>query len=337
MKRGLLTDDIIAGVKRDNCFDFLRYLFALSLIIAHFCTLTDQDPFWFITGGMRVKAFFTITGFLVSYSFLRRQGDIRSYAVKRLARIVPAYVCCIAFCLLLGWWVTDLSTYEFFHSIQTLKYVACNLLMMNWIEPELPGVFQDNAWPQMDGSLWSMKQEMLFYALVPMVLWVLAKMRNRGWIWVVVATGMLIHNAVAVQIQYFMFFFTGMTLLLYFDLVVRHIKWLLPIAIVLSVPVYVVEVPYLTDICQMLDPLVFGIIIIGLAYSCRPLNVFRRFDNVTYGMYLYHFPIIQLLIYYGVKDYDIRLCFVLTLVLTSILACMSWYLIEKPLINRYRK
>ena len=32
-------------MRKGNCFDFLRYVFAFSLIIAHFCTLTGNEQF----------------------------------------------------------------------------------------------------------------------------------------------------------------------------------------------------------------------------------------------------------------------------------------------------
>ena len=59
--KDLISQETTERVKRDNCFDFLRYFFAFSLILVHFCTLTNQEQFWFITGQMRVKAFFTIS------------------------------------------------------------------------------------------------------------------------------------------------------------------------------------------------------------------------------------------------------------------------------------
>ena len=48
--KDLISQETTERVKRDNCFDFLRYFFAFSLILVHFCTLTNQEQFWFITG-----------------------------------------------------------------------------------------------------------------------------------------------------------------------------------------------------------------------------------------------------------------------------------------------
>ena len=67
MNQSLLNDNIITEVRKDNCIDFLRYFFATFLIISHFCTLTETaNSDTQLTGGMRVKAFFVITGFLVT-------------------------------------------------------------------------------------------------------------------------------------------------------------------------------------------------------------------------------------------------------------------------------
>lgn len=113
MNQSLLNDNIITEVRKDNCIDFLRYFFATFLIISHFCTLTETaNSATQLTGGMRVKAFFVITGFLVTYSFVRGGYNLHVYARKRIARIVPAYIVAIALCVVLG-------------ACMTLMVVAC--------------------------------------------------------------------------------------------------------------------------------------------------------------------------------------------------------------------
>ena len=317
----LLNENIKYEIRKDNCFDFLRYLFAFSLILAHFCTLTGIEQFWFITGSMRVKAFFTITGFLVTYSFLRRDCDISSYAKKRFARIIPAYIITIIFCMLLGCWVTSLSTKDFWSSEQTWKYFFSNILMLNWLEPELPNTFQGNLWPQMDGSLWSMKQEVLFYIIVPFLTYFMQKV-GKKWICIPLITLCITtYPFINVQTQYFTFFIGGMTTMLFFDVFNKYFRFLFPLSII-------------AFFFSMFETLAFPILLIAVAYNCKPLNFFRKYDNITYGLYLYHFPIIQLLIHYGVAEYNLFLCFILTIIVTSILATISWFYIEKPLMKK---
>lgn len=317
----LLNENIINEIRKDNCFDFLRYLFAFSLILAHFCTLTETEQFWFITGSMRVKAFFTITGFLVTYSFLRRDCNILSYAKKRFARIIPAYIITIIFCMLTGWYITSLSFGDFWTSKQTWTYFFSNIFMLNWIEPELPNTFQANPWPQMNGSLWSMKQEVLFYFMVPFLIWGMKKYGKKIICISAILLCLIIYPYVNIQTQYFTFFIGGMTLMLFFDIFNKYFTYLF-ITSLIAFTFYVCE------------SLAFPIILIGIAYHCKPFNIFRKFDNITYGLFLYHFPVIQLLIHYGVAEYNLTLCFLLTLITTSILATLSWFYIEKPLMNK---
>jgi len=59
----LISDKNNQLLKAPNNFDFIRYFFAFSLVIVHFCTLMGIDQFWVISGGLRVKVFFIMSGF----------------------------------------------------------------------------------------------------------------------------------------------------------------------------------------------------------------------------------------------------------------------------------
>lgn len=319
----LLNENITSGIRKENCFNFLRFFFALTLILSHFCTLTEHDQLLPITGSTSVKAFFTISGFLVTYSYIRRDYNLVSYAKRRFARIMPAYAITILFCILIGWMITSLNTVEFFSSKQTLRYFLANITMLNWLEPELPNTFQNNPWPQMDGSLWVMKQEVLFYIFVPFFIY-LANKTGKKWICLPILTlFIIIYPFVNDQTRYFSYFIGGMSLMFYFDLFNKYFIY-----------IFVLSIIAVTVIGGFLDTLAFPIILIGIAYHCKPFNIFRKLDNITYGLFLYHFPIIQLLIHYGVAEYNLTLCFLLTIMATSILATLSWFYIEKPLMNK---
>ena len=317
----LLNEYITREIRKENCFDFLRFFFATILIISHFCVLTGNDQLLPLDGGTAVKAFFTITGFLVTYSFLRRDYDIVSYAKKRFVRIIPAYIVTIFFCMFIGWVVTSLSTEDYFSSAQTWKYFLVNIMMLNWLEPELPYTFQANPLPQMDGSLWVMKQEVLFYILIPFLIFLIKK-AGKKWVCIpLVLVCFLIYPHVNVQTQLFTFFIGGMTLMLFFDLYNKYFNYLFSISI-------------FALLFSVLETLTFPMMLVGIAYHCKPLNIFRKIDNITYGLFLYHFPVIQTLVHYGIAEYSLTLCFILTFIITSILATLSWFCIEKPLMNK---
>lgn len=71
-----------------------------------------------------------------------------------------------------------------------------------------------------------------------------------------------------------------------------------------------------------------------LAYNLKYLNFLRKYDNISYGMYLYHFPIIQVIIYYKIPQYNIYLAFFIAFMLTIVISALSWRFIEKPIIEK---
>lgn len=331
-----LDENIVREVRKSNCFDFLRYLFAFSLIISHYSTLTGTPQLWFITGSMRVKAFFCITGFLVTYSFLRRGCDIRSYAVKRFVRIVPAYVVTILFCLALGCCVTTLPFADFVAHPQTFAYGIANLLMLNWLQPCLPGVFEANVMSAVNGSLWTMKVETAFYVLVPVLVWFAARAGRASLTLTLMTASVAAYNVLPVQLQYFTFFFGGMTILLFYDRFCRHSTILMILATLCETLLYTDLFPHIHPLLQAAEPLTFPCMLIYMAYHLPMLNLIRRYDNITYGLFLYHFPVAQVFVSYGWAAEHFWLSFAAVTLVTSLLAMLSWRLIEQPLINRYK-
>ena len=66
------------------------------------------------------------------------------------------------------------------------------------------------------------------------------------------------------------------------------------------------------------------------------LNFIRRYDNTTYGLFLYHFPVAQVFVSYGMAAEHFWLSLSAVTLVTSLLAMLSWRLLEQPLINRYK-
>ncbi|MCM1079892.1 MAG: acyltransferase [Bacteroidales bacterium] len=339
----LLDNETAQRVRHDNCFDFLRYFFAFSLVIVHFCTLTGTEQFWFVTGGTRVKAFFIITGFLVIYSYIRT-GNIRKYAEKRIRRIMPAYVTTILLSFLIGLLFTSMPVADYLTSSQTYKYLIANLCFLNYMQPDLPGLFTDNVYHAVNGSLWTMKVEVLFYVTVPFFMYFLRRYNKLAVLLIVICSSMAytdifnwlydhtdnpIYHTLSHQLGgQLVYFYSGTLLLFYFRTLCRYIKIVFPISAVLYLLCPVFEWLY------YLQPMAFACIIIGMAYHCKFLNFLQKYDNISYGIYLYHFPVIQLAVQYRLHEINIYLAFAVTFCATLILAALSWKYIEKPLMRK---
>ena len=84
-------------------------------------------------------------------------------------------------------------------------------------------------------------------------------------------------------------------------------------------------------------PAAFGTMVIISAYSLPFLNNFGKYGDFTYGLYIYHFPIIQLFRQYNLfeKYNPIVMAFIVILI-TCFFAVFSWFLIEKRFLDRYK-
>lgn len=249
-EKELLGSNLIAQVKEANNFDFIRFFLAYSVMFNHFSTLTDTEPFWFVSGGFRVKGFFIISGFLVMFSFLR-SPDAYVFFRKRVQRIMPAYSLAILLCLVLGFFLTALPHHEFLTSSKLYTYLFTNLLTLNFLCPDLPGVFENNPMQAMNGSLWTIKVELMLYMTVPAIYWLLKKYKKSVCLLLIYVLSFIYsttcnyladttHNAVYdfLKRQFpgqMMYFCSGIILLAYFPLFRKYMKYIFPTSILLFI------------------------------------------------------------------------------------------------------
>ena len=283
----LLNSRLINQVKEANNFDFIRFFLAYSVMFNHFSTLTETDPFWFVSGGFRVKGFFIISGFLVMFSFLRTPNT-RIFFRKRIQRIMPAYSLTILLCALIGLFLTSLSCREYLTSSSLYTYLICNLLTFNFLSPDLPGVFDTNPLQAMNGSLWTIKVEFMLYITIPIIYWLLKR-----------------YNKLVCLLLIYILSFIYSTTCNYLDDMTHN-------------PIY--------EFMKRQFP---G----QMMYFCSG----NRMGNFSYGIFLIHFPIIQIFIHYGLDQYSFILTLALTTILSTGLGMLSWKYIEKPCLYHPKK
>ena len=84
----------------------------------------------------------------------------------------------------------------------------------------------------------------------------------------------------------------------------------------------------------LIDPIAYSSIVIFLSTTaCRSLNL-GRYGDISYGIYLYHFPIIQFLIFLGLFKINVWVGFLSAFILTIAVAFASWHFVEKKLLKR---
>lgn len=171
--------NLAAAPSRRNNIGTLRMVGALVVLLGHSFILSSQDgqtrdavsqaiadvaPFGLGLPGVGLALFFAISGYLVAQSFQRR-GNALAYVEARLLRIYPALFVAIGLTIAMGAIVSTFPPDPFLSSKKTVAYAVggASLLDVHYL---LPGVFESNPRPSVNGSLWTLPVEMKLYLFV---------------------------------------------------------------------------------------------------------------------------------------------------------------------------
>ena len=327
-----------------NNFDLLRLLFALIVCLVHAYELSGfQQLKWIaatFSSSVAVKSFFVVSGFLIFMSY-ERSPSLFSYARKRLRRIYPAYFAVIiggAFGLLA---VSSASSSDYF-SLAWGKYILANLAFMNFLQPTLPGVFDGNKLSAVNGALWTLKIEVMFYLSVPLFAMLFRRYSRLAVLLLVYGlsvgyaslamllaarTGSGIYVEIGRQLPGQLAYFMAGAFLYYFlPLFERHrVYFLLPAASVLVINA-VYPLP-------LLEPFALAVVVVffGIFFY---LGNFGRYGDFSYGFYILHFPVIQLFLYLGWFRGDPWL-YLLAVIFTTLIGAIGlWHAVEKRFLFR---
>lgn len=325
---------------RANNFDALRLLAAALVIWGHQYALMGQSVplIWHNEpGAVGVVIFFAISGYLVSLSW-QSDPHFWRFIMRRTLRIWPGLCAAVLLCAaVIGLWATTLPAPEYVRHPATWDYLA-NL----WLQTRygLPGVFEHNPLPHsVNGPLWTIPLEVACYLCLAGI--GILGLAHRRWS----APIVFIALALALQwryspppgqpmptwsfgLQYGMVFALGAslaawknswethrwatTLLLCAGLIALHLWGPLPFA---------GQAPLLG--------LAVLVVVWGTA-STPLLNRAGHWGDFSYGLYIYAFPVQQILVWYFANQLEFGMALFLGLFITLALAATSWHLLEKP-------
>lgn len=327
-----------------NNFDLLRLLFAAMVCLVHAHQLSNFPQLaWistYLSSALAIKSFFVVSGFLVFMSF-ERSASLRSYALKRVRRIYPAYATVVVGCALLLVLVSTQSPGDYY-SADFARYLLANLAFLNFLQPTLPGVFESNHYGAVNGALWTIKIEVMFYLSVP-VLALLFRVFSHKWVlaaaycssvaygWGLSEWAQQSQNPLYVVLArqfpgQLCYFVAGAGLYYFLPLFERYCGYLVATAAPLLIVDQWLPLP-------LLEPLALAIVVIFLALFFYIGN-FGKYGDFSYGIYILHFPIIQLLLLHSPWQYHpvYFLLAVVTLVVAA--AVCLWHLVERPFLIR---
>ncbi len=330
---------------RVNNFDFIRLCAAIFVIVSNAFALNGvpYDPYyaWTLHGTLSeigINIFFTVSGLLVTRSW---DGDPNAFrfALRRILRIVPGLAVVTLLCVfMMGPLVTTLPKDEYFAS-PLLPGFLHNILIYP-IQYGLPGVFANTPTPGVvNGSLWTLAVGasmaigvailgtlgFLRWRFFPMVLFLgfiatritLQKLHPTPiiWMWMDVHT---IFDCGA-------YFFAGASLCK-FDTVIPRLPSLLFAFLLLFVAC--MGTPALPIVTYFVLPY----LIFCIAFEeNKVMQSVSEIGSFSYGVYIYAFPVQQLVIQLFGTAMGPVLSMTLTALLTFPLAALSWFLVERPM------
>lgn len=335
--------------REHNNFNLLRLLAAIGVIITHSYALLGKPEVDFLkqlTHGLisasklGVYVFFVISGYLVTKS-LERSASLGSFFKKRALRIFPALVVVVVLAAgVLGPLFTELSWQNYFTSFATYRYLGG--VFLYFITYRLPGVFLHNPYPgAINGSLWTLPYEWTCYVLLvglaPFIrknnfkavgaaalgAMALRTIFGRWQFWLVIP-GISVDTR---QLLLYLFVFLGGAVLAQAGARVPYRTWIAAVLLfVLLALVFVSK--SLADYWLLL---VLPYLLIWLAALPLPTKLQQFFvrADFSYGLYIYAFPVAQILIYYF-NGFNPHTLAVATTLAALPFAIASWYLVERP-------
>lgn len=331
-----------------NRFDFIRLILAAGVFIYHAVVIGAFTPFGeaervlAFLAEASIEGFFIVSGLLVAGS-LDRSSGLADYAGKRVRRLYPAYAVVIfvpaAISLFLTWDVAGVGS-----------YLAANLVFLNFLAPDLPGLFADNRFTAVNGALWTLKIEVMFYLVLPLILMGLNRLRSFWWAgivllyaageaWAMLVPGIAEQAAgteLGRQLPGQMAFF-AMGIALWKASPGIQNRW----GALALCGTALLGATYLHPPLEPLRALALAGVIGAVAWAPGPELNAARFGDVSYGLYITHFPILQALAAAGLAaTLGLAGFLALATVLTLAASFALWHLVEKPALrpsSHYRR
>lgn len=327
-----------------NNFDLLRLLFAGTVCLVHAYELSGFQELGvfakFLSSAVAVKAFFVVSGFLIFMSY-ERSTSLASYAGKRLRRIYPAYFTVVMLCALCLVAASTSGIGDYF-TFAWVKYVLANLAFLNFVQPTLPGVFEDNRMAAVNGALWTLKIEVMFYLSVPVFVYLFRKfsrlpvlllMYFMSVAYAALMTSLAGRTGSAFylelgrqlpgQLSYFM---AGAFFYYYLPVFERWAGWILAAAIAVLAGNSFLPM-------AVLEPVALAAVVVFFGLFLYAGN-FGKHGDFSYGVYILHFPIIQLLLQAGWFEGRPWPFLLAVVVLTMAGAIAMWHVVEKRFLFR---
>ena len=338
----------VPSAARDNNFNFIRLMLALMVLLGHAPEMVDGDkhrePLTMLfhtetLGSVAVAGFFVLSGFLILQSWQRRPrlGD---FFWKRVLRIYPAFlVASLISALLVG----ALGASSEAHYLSEIKPTLLLKSMLLLRIPDVPATLTEQPHGSVNGAMWTIEHEFRCYLLVAF-LGICGLSNKRTW-WLTLCVALcglysfahledlgfrgerLLFANFPSFVRLLGLFLAGGCFYLFRDRIIftKYGCWLATIALLVGLCFGATSHLALATAGAYL--------LFALAWARIPLlEPFKRDADISYGLYLYGWPVQQL----GVLFFPAispGVLFAVSALISAGCGLVSWYCVEAPFLR----
>jgi peptidoglycan/LPS O-acetylase OafA/YrhL len=282
---------------------------------------------------MAVDVFFSLSGYFIFSSLIRSQGGI-FYFVSRILRIYPALIFqTLTLGILVAPFLSNLSFDIYISDLKVYKYLILNSTIILGLQDSLPGVFVNNPFPNsINGVLWTVMVEIRAYLFI-WIVFIFAKTVKINYKFILFSFFlffllMYINNASHIQYRLYSLFFLG-SLFTQFNIKSVGFRYISVFSFFLIIASF-----FFNSLFDVTFAFLQPFLIFKIAFSkIKPLSFFNKIGDPSYGIYLYHFVIQQILVFlFGINTPWVLI--LNSLLITLIIAYSSWFLLEKPILSQ---
>lgn len=323
---------------RKGSFDTIRLFAALMVFHSQSFAIAGWPEPWLpgnTFGGAAVVVFFVVSGFWVSRSALDR-GAV-SYAVARFLRIVPGLFVCLLVTIVLCSLASSIPINQYYREPGTWHWLTNAAPFWRPMTGEIPGVFEDGAVHNPNGSLWTLRYEVFFYVILACAAAFGSKgvrLTAAGFAMFAIAMFLRPDQKGGFNVTDFLEFQWVATFGTAFFLGVA-LNWASDRQMLLIAAIsafWMLLARHDPTLGALLSIFLYGSIAIWMGRNLDLDSAVSRGRDLSYGVYIYAFPCEQLAVraFPPTSTLSYLGYYLVALVATLALAWLSWFLVEKP-------
>ena len=349
---------LIPGTIQQNNFDLLRFLLASSVIICHCYAIyfgweqfVKNEPFMIWSegrisiGSAAVNFFFVISGFLIVRSF-ESSSNFWQYIKKRILRIYPGFIVVFVLSFLIFGPIghmkeINVAGYQNFLKTIPLKRETVNMLSLQ--SPLENRYFTHLPQSGLNNSLWTIQYEFFCYLILPLLAWLGVTRQKRLLLTFLLISylvyclqtfgyffpfkqslsGGIIGNPYYFP-RFFTYFLCGSCVYTFRNQIPRN-AWLAVAALILFL------LSFKLNLIDLIWPVSGTYLLFYVAYHHKFIfPKFAKYGDFSYGIYLYGWPLQQLVMLWFGKHLNVYTFFAIVFPVVLIFAIISWKLVESP-------